>query len=329
MSDVAGIDPAGTVDVVDRTVTIAVLTYRRPQDLRESLPLLVHQLSTVSWPGEVLVVDNDPAASARMAVASLREARLRYVHEPTPGIAAARNRALDECRHRQIVVFIDDDERPSPRWLSSLLATYEQSHPTAVVGPVTSEFATEPDPWIMAGGFFRRRVLPTGARADVAATNNLLLDVQAVADLQLRFDLRYGLTGGSDNLFTRQLVARGGRLIWCAEAVVIDVVPAHRLTRDWVLRRTFRMGNGTALVERDMASTRFASVETLIRLLGSGSLRVLAGSVRMLVGVLIGSLTQRASGARNLARGAGLLAGATGFTYAEYARPDATQSTDA
>ncbi len=320
MPDIAGIDPAETLDVVERAVTIAVLTYRRPQDLCASLPLLVHQLSTVSWPGEVLVVDNDPAASARTAVAALREPRLRYVHEPTPGIAAARNRALDECRHRQILVFIDDDERPSPRWLSSLLDTYEQTHPTAVVGPVTSEFATDPDPWIVAGGFFRRRAMPTGAVADVAATNNLLLDVRAVADLQLRFDLRYGLTGGSDNLFTRQLVARGGRLIWCAEAVVIDVVPAQRLTRDWVLRRTFRMGNGTALVARDMASTRSGSVATLIRLLGSGVLRVLAGCARILVGVLIGSLAQRASGARNLARGAGLLAGATGFTYAEYAR---------
>lgn len=301
-------------------VTIAVLTYRRPDDLSAVLPLLVQQLGTISCNGAVLVVDNDPDASARAAVQVLDEPSLRYAHEPTPGIAAARNRALDECRDSDVLVFIDDDERPGPDWLSCLLATYEQLRPTGVVGPVSSEFVQDPDPWIVAGGFFQRRALPTGATVDVAATNNLLLDVRAVADLALTFDLRYGLTGGSDSLFTRQLVARGGRLVWCAEAVVIDVVPAERLTREWVLRRTFRMGNSTALVERDMANSPAASIATLFRLLASGLLRVVAGCARILFGVLAGSLIQRASGARNLARGAGLVTGAAGFSYAEYAR---------
>lgn len=308
-----------------RTVTIAVLTYRRPEDLCAALPLLIAQLATVTWQGEVLVVDNDPAGSARAAVQALRDPRIRYVHEATPGIAAARNRALDECRGRDVLVFIDDDERPATRWLSALLDTYERLRPTAVVGPVTSEFSREPDPWIVAGGFFQRRIMPTGTEADVAATNNLLLDVRAVRELELRFDLRYGLTGGSDTLFTRQLVARGGQLIWCAEANVIDIVPPERLTREWVLRRTYRMGNGTALVERDLADSAAASVAAFIRLVGSGLLRVFAGCARMLVGALSGSLRQRASGARNLARGAGLVTGAIGVTYAEYARREANQ----
>ncbi len=303
-------------------VTIAVLSFRRPDDLRAALPLLVQQLTTVAWDGDVLVIDNDPEASARQTVAEMAEHAVRYVHEPTPGIAAARNRALDECADSDVLVFIDDDERPTPAWLSSLLSTYERLRPAAVVGPVTSEFAHEPDPWIVAGGFFSRRGEPTGSVAVVAATNNLLLDLRAVRDLELRFDLRYGLTGGSDNLFTRQLVTRGGRMVWCAEAVVIDVVPVERLTRSWVVRRTYRMGNGTALVERDLARSRGGSAAAVARLLASGLVRVIGGLSRMLVGVVGGSMHQRASGARNLARGAGLITGAIGFTYAEYARRD-------
>ncbi len=304
------------------TVSIAVLAYRRPAELSAALPLLVAQLGTVDWQGEVLVVDNDPEGSGHAVVRAVNHPAVRYVHETAPGIAAARNRALDECADRDVLVFIDDDERPSPGWLCALLDTFQTLHPTAVVGPVISEFAHEPDPWIVAGGFFGRRIEPTGTPTHVAATNNLLLDLRAVRDLQLRFDLRYGLIGGSDNLFTRQLVTRGGRLVWCAEAVVIDVVPAERLTRAWVLKRTFRMGNGTALVERDLALSRPASVVAVLRLLASGLLRVTAGSFRILLGVVTGSLRQRASGARNLARGAGLITGALGFAYAEYARRD-------
>lgn len=305
-----------------KKVTIAVLSFRRPDKLGVALPLLLDQLRTVGWRGDLLVVDNDPQASADPVVQQLAQPGLRYVHETTPGIAAGRNRALDECRDSDVLVFIDDDERPTDEWLSLLLDTYERFDPDAVVGPVTSEFSHEPDPWIVAGGFFQRRAEPTGTPTDVAATNNLLLDLRAVRDLGLRFDLRYGLTGGSDNLFTRQLVTRGGLLVWCAEAVVIDVVPPERLTRSWVLKRTFRMGNGTALVERDLARSPTASASTVVRLIAGGLLRVVAGCVRIMIGALSSSLQQRASGARNLARGAGLVTGALGFTYAEYTRRD-------
>ena len=72
----------------------------------------------------MLVVDNDPAASARSACTGFHPA-VRYVHEPRPGIAAARSRALREAGEHDVLVFIDDDERPSAGWLRSLLDTFE------------------------------------------------------------------------------------------------------------------------------------------------------------------------------------------------------------
>lgn len=306
-------------------VTVAVVTYRRPDDLRAVLPMLLAQLADVDGHAEVLVVDNDPDGGAgnggaAAVVAARADRRVRYVHEPQPGIAAARNRALDESGAADVLVFIDDDERPVAGWLAALLATHRELRPAAVAGPVRSEFSSEPDPWIVAGGFFQRRALPTGTPVDRAATNNLLLDMRAVRDLGLRFDLRYGLTGGSDNLFTRQLTDRGGQLVWCAEAGVIDVVPAQRLTRSWVLRRAFRMGNGTALVERDVAGRGWPAVAVRARLLVAGMTRIVGGAARFLAGTVGGSLVQRAAGARNLARGAGLVAGAAGLSYSEYGR---------
>ena len=50
----------------------------------------------------------------------------------------------------------------------------------AVVGPVRSDYARDPSPWVQAGRFFDRRRLPTGTPVEVAATNNLLLDLHEV-----------------------------------------------------------------------------------------------------------------------------------------------------
>ena len=126
-------------------VTIGVLTYRRTDDLAALLPALVDQARQCRLPATVIVVDNDPDASASGLVATLDSHLVRYVHEPQPGIAAARNRALDEAE-TDLLVFIDDDERPVPRWLDLMIETWQFHRPAAVVGPVVSEFSEQPDP---------------------------------------------------------------------------------------------------------------------------------------------------------------------------------------
>lgn len=301
-------------------VTIAVLTYKRPGDLVVALPQLLDQLATVVGESEVLVIDNDPEASARTTVEGHADSRLRYAHEPKPGIAAGRNRALDEAADSDIVVFIDDDERPVDNWLAALLEVHGRDRPAAVVGPVESEFAVPPDPWIVAGGFFTRRRPSTGTVVDVAATNNLLLDVAQLRELDLRFDERFGLSGGSDTLFSRELVRRGARMVWCAEAMVVDAVPAERVTRSWVLRRSFRSGNTWSRTTTALAGSTGSRLVSRARMLGSGSLRLVAGGARVVLGMVSGSVTHRAQGMRAVARGAGMFSGALGYVFMEYGR---------
>ena len=244
----SGDEPA--VGIPADGLVIAVLTFRRPEDIALALPRLAAQAGTIlagpaqgpldepaGPPATVLVIDNDPEASARPIVeqlaGTLRPGLVRYVHEPRPGIAAARNRALREAASSALLVFIDDDEVPSAQWLAQLVDLQRSSGAAAVVGPVISEYEHAPEPWIEAGKFFHRRRLATGTPLGVAATNNLLLDLRQVRGLRLSFDERFGLSGGSDTLFTRQLVQRGGSMLWCDEAVVVDRVPSSRLTRGW------------------------------------------------------------------------------------------------
>src|SRR4051812_1082997 len=79
------------------SLRLAVLTYNRPQDIAALLPLLVDQARRAAVQGravDVVVVDNDPEASARSTVESMRdlhpEVPLVYEHEPRPGISAGR-----------------------------------------------------------------------------------------------------------------------------------------------------------------------------------------------------------------------------------------------
>src|SRR5829696_2372932 len=99
------------------TTVVAVLTYRRVELLSGLLADLVAQAATITPAATVLVVDNDPEGSAADVVLGWAERGVRYVHEPRPGISAARNRALTEAADADALVFFDDDEHPCPGWL--------------------------------------------------------------------------------------------------------------------------------------------------------------------------------------------------------------------
>lgn len=305
----------GTEDLV-----IAVLTYKRPEDLSVALPRLVEQAKSVSIGACVMVVDNDPLGGAEDAVTNFGSPLVHYFHEPRPGIAAARNRAMAEASDRPLLVFIDDDEVPSEHWLRDLLALYRSTGAAAIVGPVISEYASAPEPWISGGRFFDRRRLSTGTPLSVAATNNLLLDLEQIRRFGLDFDERFGLSGGSDTLFTRKLVRLGGRMVWCDEAVVVDRVPDSRLSRGWVLRRAFRSGNGNTRVNLELSDSTVERATVRAKGLAAGGIRVIVGCMRFVAGMLTASLSLRARGLRTLARGAGMASGAVGYVYSEYRR---------
>ena len=199
------------------------------------------------------MIDNDPAGRAGPVARSIGSEHVRYVVEPEPGISAGRNRALDETADRDLLVFIDDDEQPLDGWLTALLDTWSDTRAAAVMGRVVSKFEGELDPWVAAGEFFRRRRMKTGTEITVAAAGNLLLDLNQVRALGVRFDNNLGLSGGEDTLFSRLLVRRGGRMVWCDESVADDYVPADRVTRQWVRNRAWSHGNTASVIDLYLA----------------------------------------------------------------------------
>ena len=310
-------DPLGSV-------VVAVLTYRRADDLLELLPQLVEQTTSVDETASVLVVDNDPAASGAAVVTALDLPAVRYVHEPTPGIASARNRVLDEVRGAHLLVFIDDDERPAQNWLSALVECYRRERCAAVAGAVLPDLSQVDDPWILAGGFFVRQRHAAGTELDTASTANLLLDLRQVERLGgARFDERFGLSGGSDTLFTRTLTRNGGRLVWCDEACVTDHIRVQRLSRRWVLQRHFRAGNSWSRTCVDLETRSVPRIRVRLALTTQGVVRIVLGALRVALGAAMRSVRHQARGSRTVARGSGMALGAWGGVYVEYKRGEA------
>ena len=321
-------------------VTVAVLTYRRSAELAACLPLVAAQLAVAMTTGvagravlaSILVIDNDAEASARPVVTGISAATpiaVDYVVEPRPGIAAARNRALDAAGDTDLLVFLDDDERPTDAWLSPLIETWSTTGAAAVMGRVVSVFPSRPDPWVEAGEFFRRRRLATGTSIEVGAAGNLLLDLPAVRRLGVRFDERLGLGAGEDSLFTRRLVGAGGLMVWCDESVATDHVPVERMTRRWVLERARSHGNTEAVVELLLAHGPRQRAIVRVRSGIRGAVRVVAGCARFAVGVVLRSLRHQARGLRTAYRGIGIASAALGVEVKEYAREHETRQVPA
>ena len=268
-------------------LTIAIPTFRRPEDLKRAISGVLGQAAEqaggeIVSDVEVLVIDNDARGSAREAALAAAAGAavavrtspdepmepggggVRYVVEERPGVAAVRNRALDETAERDLLIFIDDDEEPEPGWLAALVGLRASTGCQAVAGPVIPVYEVEPEEWVRQGEFFVRKTWPTGTIRPVAASNCLLLDLGFVRRKGLRFDEAFGATGGEDTLF--ELALAGG-----------GVQPAIRA-----------------------------------RAAVGGLVRIVVGALRTAGGTLIRDPRHAAKGARLLARGRGMLAASPG-----------------
>lgn len=304
------------------SVTIAILTYRRPTQLARTVRAVTELIAggepLAGISADVLVIDNDADRSAR----SLTESdfpSVRYVCEPEPGIAAARNRALLESATSDLLIFIDDDEMPRIGWHTRLIETWRSSGALAVVGRVVPSYQAPPDSWILAGGFFDRPVRGTNSRMSSLAAGNLLLDLRQLRESGLTFEEPFGATGGEDSLLGQRAALAGYQLVSCDDSVVEDMVPIERLTRGWVLRRAYSHGNLQALIDCELADGMPRTALARARRVLAGSVLVSAGLARAALGYVGRSEAHQAKGLRKVCRGLGMCTGAAGSVYEQYA----------
>lgn len=232
------------------TVTIAICTRDRPDDLARALDA-VARVSGGPYP--VLVVDNRPSSDAARRICASRQG-VDYVREDTPGLNAARNRALRTARS-DVVAFTDDDAAPERGWVEALLRNFNHRLVLGVTGlTLPLELESDAQEWFerytpFGRGYFWRLFEPAEcsphAAGSIGAGANMALR-RDVLDLVGPFDegLDAGTparSGGDHEMFSR-ILARGYRLVYDPAAV-----SRHRHRRTWRELRGTIAGYGTGV----------------------------------------------------------------------------------
>jgi cellulose synthase/poly-beta-1,6-N-acetylglucosamine synthase-like glycosyltransferase len=127
--DYLGHDRRALLGTTAPTVTVAICTRERPEDLDRALSAVA---ALSPRPLEVLVIDNAPTTDRTHALVAGYPGT-RYIREDRRGLDAARNRALREARG-DIVAFSDDDAAPEPRWLAGLVPNFADPRVVVVTG---------------------------------------------------------------------------------------------------------------------------------------------------------------------------------------------------
>jgi glycosyltransferase involved in cell wall biosynthesis len=241
--------------------TVAICTYNRPNMLRGVLDALEHQeeVDAVIW--EILVVDNDPASSARTtcdSYASTSRCNMRYIHEQKAGLSHARNRAISESLGA-IIAFLDDDVLLPRRWLLEMLRTFQQTDADCVGGRVLVEWEGHPDDVVkncekelVAYDKGERDILLV--RRDVPIGANLAFKAN-VLDSQRLFVVGLGRTRtnlmGCEEIELLLRLRKQNRRIWySAASVVMHRTGGERLTGQYYLRREYWNGVSQAAVDK-------------------------------------------------------------------------------
>jgi glycosyltransferase involved in cell wall biosynthesis len=239
-------------------VSILMPTLRRPESLARAMRSVLAQEGVGDLRLELVVVDNSPEGSARDGVAAAAAGApfpVRYVHEPTPGVATARNSGL-AVASGDLIAFLDDDEEAHPNWLGALIAAHREHAADVTFGAIRGR-VPEGSGWATA--YLERlfsRVGPERSGLVVkpwGCGNSLLTRATALAGPN-PFNTAMDQVGGEDDVLFSGLADQGRRFAWAPEAWVWEHAAPHRATLSHAIQRAFTYGQGpsqTAAFRRD------------------------------------------------------------------------------
>lgn len=225
--------------------SVVIPTVRRPEGLTRAVESVLAQEGVDRSSFEVLIVDNDPAGSARKTADQFKssDVSVRYVHEPEAGVATARNTAVANV-HSELILFLDDDQTAPTTWVADFLDLYREHKPAIAFGPVVTvlpDSITEHRKYLESF-FSRTGPKLAGMYRDFYGCGNSMLDLSQLKSRIPLFETRHNETGGEDDILYSQLSDLGYKFGWSPTAYANEHVPERRATLAYAMRRTFAYG---------------------------------------------------------------------------------------
>ena len=221
-------------------LSIVICTLDRPKGLRRALRSCLEQDNPLDLTYEVVVVDNSRTANARdlvRRVSGNRTDLVRYLSDVRTNIVHARNTGVAAAQGH-CIAFMDDDMAAPPGWLSAAYASMQRTGADVPVGGIAA--GSRALVW-------RDLALPDGAvippkrdgHIPHAGTDNCVFQRATTIDGPAPFNPAFGRIGGEDTDLLQRLNQRGAMAVFSKQAWMIEFIPAHRDTPEYLARRSY------------------------------------------------------------------------------------------
>jgi glycosyltransferase involved in cell wall biosynthesis len=241
--------------------SVVVCTHNRSARLARCLAALSAQ-SAAANEYEVIIVDNGSSDDTRDLATAFcrRHPAFRYISEPNPGVAVARNTGVRDSAGA-ILAFADDDTEPEPSWLQRILGCFRALPDVGVVGgEIIPMWGAERPDWLTD-----RLLRPLSAGLKWSSTpcflgaEQWLIECNSAYRKEVLFQVggfpeHLGRVG--DSLLSGEggvnlLIARAGHGLYYDPSILVrHHIPASRLTQAWFRRRVFWQGVTLNLLHR-------------------------------------------------------------------------------
>ena len=243
-------------------ISVVIPTFDRPDGLKRAVMSVFEQ--TLAGDGfELVIVDNTPDATATDAIADLRrvcpeQITLIALHEPSPGVANARNTAMSAVGSN-LIAFLDDDQSAPATWLEALLANYRKFPAAVTFGPVETALPEgQRRHLVYFKNFFARELEQDSGFTELSfGCGNALIDFAQIPGGEPWFDTAMNEIGGEDDLLFQRVRRAKLKFAWAADAPVWEHPPAERVTMRYTLKRAFSYGQAPITLARRQGRNRY------------------------------------------------------------------------
>jgi hypothetical protein len=235
-------------------VSVIIPTFNRPRTLRATLKTLIEQDFDHSE-YEILVVDNNSTDDTPAVVRELQArspVRLRYLHEPRPGVHYARNLAAVNASGR-VLYYTDDDMIADRTMLSELYKVFDLDPLVAcATGRVLPKWEVDPPDWVVkycANGILSLQLrleslIVSHEDPGVWSCHEAILKDVLIECGGFNPENTEGLwVGDGESGLNAKVEARGYKFGFVGSSVTHHVIPPGRMTQRYLNKRMENQGN--------------------------------------------------------------------------------------
>jgi GT2 family glycosyltransferase len=303
-------------------LAVTVPTFKRPQQLIETLQSIAPQIATHD--GVIIVMENE-AENREGAQAATRHMAANNINGLVIVVVKAGNcnaynggwrTVQTQFPHVAHIAVIDDDETADANWLEHLMSVQAATNADFVGGPQMPLLPPHATKTIHP--VFRPAYTKTGPVPVLYSSGNLLITRRVIEEMPFPYlDPAFNFTGGGDADLYERARANGFTFAWANDAILREPIPERRLQKDWLRARSLRNGALSAIIERRKFGESFIGRARVI----AKSFALLAASPFRAIATLV--LTgSKVDAVYKIEIGVGRIMGEFGLINEQYRNPE-------